>query len=187
MRGRLVIAGLVLFAFGSVPVLCQTSPAPAASDSALYLSFFQEAAHQSAAAHTVSLSQPLMLNGQPTGLIQPELIQPSMQDFIGINDREAQSVVDASAGCLADINSLDAGVRALVFETRLRAANDDKPSDALAERLKELEVKRVQIVLDHVQRLKGSLGEASFKLVDEYVRVHANGGSFFPVVPARKL
>lgn len=119
MGMRLLRAGLAFVAIAS----CQS---PGAVDSTVYLSFFREVAH----AHTIGTTGP----------------GTSIQDVLGITDQEAQSVVDVSAGCGRAIDSLENDARALVFESRLRAANEEKPSEALAGRLKELDTKRVRTV-----------------------------------------
>jgi hypothetical protein len=179
---------LAFIAFSFLPSLfCQESPAPDVVDSAVYRAFFLEAAHQTVSAHTVSKTGAVMLNGQPAGLIQPKLIQPAIHDALGITDQEGQTVIDASAGCEGDLNTLDNDARALIFESRLLAANEEKPSDVVAARLKELDAKRIQIVLDYVQRMKASLGAERSKIVDDYIRAHANTGTFFPATILKKL
>jgi hypothetical protein len=169
---RLLRAGLAFIALGSLSRLaCQTSDPPAI-DSDVYLSFFREAAYQT-----------VEINGEPT-----DLVQPSIQDAIGIEEREGQAVLEAAADCEGEIKLLEVNARALVFESRLRAANEEKPSDDLANRLKELDARRIQIILSTVQRLKASLGPERFKVVDDYIRAHANGEPFFhvPRKPALK-
>src|ERR1700733_7412613 len=103
-----VSAGLLLLGASSA-ILSQTAPA---IDSALYFSFFREAA-----GHVVPASQ-----GEPT-----DLVPQSIQDAMGITDQEAKAVVDTATACDEEINALEASARALVFESRLRAANDEKP------------------------------------------------------------
>ncbi len=106
---------------------------------------------------------------------------------MGITGREAKAIADAAAGCDDELNALEASARALVFESRLRAANDEKPSDAIAERLREVEARRAGIILSHVDRLKASLDAARFKVIEDFIRFRQNDGVFFPAVHPEKL
>lgn len=172
-------AGLAFLLLGSVcRILCQTE---SSIDSAVYLSFFREAAHEGAGSHPALKNDVSTLNGEPT-----DLIQPSIQEAMGITDREAQALIDEASVCEGEIDALEANARALVFESRLRAANDDQPSDALAQQMRELEVRRVRIVMSHVERLKGAMDAGRFKAVEDYIRSRRNSGSFFPAVHAKK-
>ena len=165
-------ASLAFLLLGSVSrILSQSGPA---IDSAVYLSFFREAAGHAATSDAAPTSEPSTLNGEPT-----DLVAQSIQDAMGITDREAKAVVEAAAGCDDEINALEANARTLVFESRLRAANDEKPSDALAEQLRNLAARRVQIIMSHIDRLKGSLDPARFKVVEDYIRSRQSAGSFF--------
>jgi hypothetical protein len=167
---------LLLLGAGSA-IIGQTVPA---IDSAVYLAFFREAA-----GHVVPppKSEPSTLNGEPT-----DLAPQSIQDAMGITDQEAKAVVEAATGCEEEINALEASAHALVFEARLRAANDEKPSDAIANRLRELEARRVGIIVSHVERLKASLDAARFKVIEDFIRSRQNDGAFFPSAnPKKKL
>jgi hypothetical protein len=169
-------ASLAVLLLGTVyPILSQTAPA---IDSAVYLSFFREAE-----AHVVPpppdappKGEPSTLNGEPT-----DLVPQSIQDAIGITDREAKAVVVAAADCEDELNSLDVSIRALVFEARLRAADDEKPSDAIASQIRELEARRAGIIMSHVERLKASLDAARFKVIEDFIRSRQSDGVFFPV------
>ena len=179
MNIRLMRASVPLLLLGACSaILSQTSPA---IDSAVYLSFFREAA-----GHVVlpdaAKGEPSTLNGGPT-----DLVPQSIQDAMGITDREAKTAVDAATGCDDDINALEASARALVFESRLRAANEEKPSDAIANQLREFEARRVGIIMSHVERLKASLDAARFKVVEDFIRSRQNDGVFFPAVHPKKL
>jgi hypothetical protein len=178
MRICLIFTSLVVLMVGSIAsIFGQTGPA---IDSAVYRAFFREAAVH---AGPPSKSEPSTLNGEPT-----DLVPQSMQNAMGITDREAKAVVDAAAGCDDEINALETSARALVFESRLRAANDEKPSDDLTERLREVEARRVGIIMRHVDRLKASLDAARFKVVEDYIRSRRNDGVFFPSTqPKKKL
>lgn len=173
MNIRLMRVGLAFLLLGAVSRI--SSQTEAAIDSAVYLSFFREAA-----GHVVPppKSEPSTLNGEPT-----DLVPQSIQDAMGITDREAKAVVDAATGCDDEIRALEASARALVFETRLRAANDDKPSDAIANRLREIEARRVGIIMSHVEQLKASLGAARSRVVEEFIRSRQSESAFFPVAP----
>jgi hypothetical protein len=182
MSIRFVRASLAFLLLGSVScilaqtILAQTEPA---IDSTVYFAFFREAA-----GHVVlpPKSKLPTLNGETT-----DLVPQSIQDAMGITDREAKAVVDAATGCDDEINALEASVRAVVFETRLRVANDEKPSDAVAEQLRNLESRRVQIIMSHVDNLKGSLDPARFRIIEDYIRSRQDDGVFFPAVHPKKL
>ena len=180
MSRRYSRAGLIFFACVFIShALCQSSPAPGELDSNVYRLFFQEVlGHEAKATGT----KPVLLNGQAS-----ESISTSVGDAIGITDQEVHSLVEAGNGCETEILSLEGAARALVFESRLRAANEEQPTDDLAKQLKELDAKRIQIILDHVERMKNSLGAERFKLVDDYIRAHANAGSFFSTAVPKKL
>jgi hypothetical protein len=172
MGGAVLRTGLAFFALGALLPL----PGETAIDSTVYLSFFKEAAHQAVESHVVE-----KVNGEDV-----DAVQPSIQDAMDITSMEGASIVKLAAGCEDEIISLEKNASALIFESRLRAANEEKPTGDLANRLKELDDMRIQIVLDHVQRLKGSLGAERFKVIEDYIRSHANAGSFFPGNGPRK-
>jgi hypothetical protein len=166
-RLAFLLAGLMLPAFG------QSSPA---IDSAVYLSFFREAARHEFD-HAVS-----KVNGEPA-----ELVSPSIQEAMGITDGEATALLHEATACGNEITALEESARALVFESRLRAANDDKPSNALAEKLREFDARRVAIIMGHIDNLKSSLGAASLTLIEDYIRSRQTGGVFFPTGKPKKL
>ena len=169
MKFRVILA-CVLFA------LC--APAQSMDDSAMYLQFFHEAAHRPEAAPGQPIST---VNGIPANYTGPTL-----EDTLGITSDQAHSLVKIGLLCVNDVASLDDSMRSLIFESRLELADSNKISEAVAARLKELEAKRIQIVLNSVQQMKVSLGER-FKAVDDYIRAHAGGG-FFPMTgPTKKL
>jgi len=165
------IPGCLLFA---ACVLAQ-----GADDSAMYLQFFHEAAHRP----EVAPGQPVSttMNGVPT-----TYVEATMEDTLGITSDEAHSLAKIGLLCESDVNKLDASVSDLVFESRLELADSDKTSEAVAAKLKELEAKRIQIILNSVQQMKTSLADR-FKAVDDYIRAHPGGG-FFPIAgPKKKL
>jgi hypothetical protein len=171
----MIRAGFALVLLGSfLPAAAQNAPA---IDSAVYLSFFREAArHESA--HAVS-----KVNGEPV-----DMVSPSIQEAMGITDGEAKAVLDEATACGNEITALEESARSLVFESRLRAANDEKPSDALAEKLRQFDARRVGIIMGHVDALKASLGAARLSAIEDYIRSHQTDGDFFPVVgPKKKL
>jgi hypothetical protein len=175
-----VSAGLLLLGASSA-ILSQTAPA---IDSAVYFSFFREAA-----GHVVPRppgappkGEPSTLNGDST-----DLVPQSIQDAMGITDEEAKAVVDEATACDEEINALEASAHALVFESRLRAANDEKPSNAIANQLREIEARRAGIIMNHVERLKASLDAARFKVIEDFIRSRQNDGVFFPAVKPKKL
>lgn len=177
MSIRLMRASVALLLLGTCSaILGQTGPA---IDAAVYFSFFREAA-----GHVVvpSKGEPATLNGGPT-----DLVPQSIQDAMGITDREAKALVDEATACDNEINALEASAHALVFESRLRAANDEKPSDAIARQLQEIEGRRAGIIMSHVEHLKASLDASRFKVIEDYIRLRQSDGVFFPAVHPKKL
>ncbi len=150
MKFRVMI-GCVLFAACAL--------AQSTDDSAMYLQFFHEAAHRA----EVPPGQPV------SGTSPATYVDPTMEDTLGITSDEGRPLVKIALQCETDVWNLDASMRTLIFESRLELAESDKVSEAVAERLKELEAKRVQIVLNSAQEMKAALGDR-FKPVDDYIR-----------------
>jgi hypothetical protein len=106
---------------------------------------------------------------------------------MGITDREAQLLFEAAASCEDEIHSVDKHAGTLIFESRLRVANEEQTSDELAGPLREPDARRFGIILTHVQRLKNSLQPLRFKVIEEYIRSRENTGTFFPAAHPKKL
>ena len=167
--------GIAFLLLGSLMPVSGQNGSPI--DSAVYLSFFREAVWHKAE-HGVA-----KMNGQPV-----DLVSPSIQDAMGITDSEAKALVDEGTACGNEVTALEESARSLVFESRLRAANDEKISDALAEKLRQVDARRVAIIMGHVDSLKVSLGAARLSVIEDYIRSRQNEGVFFPAAgPKKKL
>jgi hypothetical protein len=73
----------------------------------------------------------------------------------------------------------------LTFEARLRAVESDGASAWLAERRKNLDSQRDEMVQDHIQQLKVELGDLRFEALDAYVRSRKTASNFFPPLSAQ--
>ena len=166
-RIAFLLLGSMLPAFG------QGTPA---IDSAVYLAFFREAARHELN-HAVS-----KVNGVPA-----DLVSPPIQEALGLTDGEAKAVFGEATACGDEITALEQRDSALVFESRLRAANDEKPSDALDEKLRDVDARRVAIIMGHVEALRVSLGATRLSAMQDYIRSHQSDGVFFPSAKPKKL
>lgn len=173
-------ARVVLVLLGSL-VLARGQTVPSI-DSAVYLSFFREAVRHDLD-HSVLKNDSQTLNGSAT-----DLVPQSIQEAMGITDAEAKTLVDEGRACGIEVTALDESAGMLVFESRLEAVNDEKPSEAIADQLRKIEARRVAIIMNHVERLKAALDAARFKMVEDYIRSRQGDGVFFPSVkPNKKL
>jgi DNA polymerase/3'-5' exonuclease PolX len=99
---------------------------------------------------------------------------PELQDAVGLTDAEVETLNTTAADCETEIAALEKAAAPLIFESRLEIAGAGQNSDELARRLKELDERRKQMVLAHVQQLKTALPPASFARLDAYVRAPAD-------------
>ena len=94
---------------------------------------------------------------------------PKLQDLIGLTDSEVAILDSTATDCLSQIKPfLIAGK--LTFESRLQPVASGRVSDDLAQRIQDLDTKREEVVLKHVDALKTALGDSRFQVLDEYVR-----------------
>jgi hypothetical protein len=150
-----------------------------AESAGVYLSFFQEV---SARENVQSKTEASPLNGQPASLQRV-----STEDAMALTSQEVHSLVQTATLCQSEIKTLDTQTSALIFESRLEAANDGAPSETTAARLKEIEARRIAIIGGHLEELKSALGEDTFRKVRSYVAERAGKGSFFPAAVLKKL
>ena len=160
------IARKTIIALGLMRGLCCGQES--VSDSATYASFFGKVAQ-------VKGGAPIFLNGQET-----EMIQPSVQDSMGLTDAEAEILNNLAVACVTRIGKMDEAARPLVFEIRLRLIGSSGPEQAqLRQRLKEIENRHEQAIRACVDELRAGFGEQRFEIVREYVGTRKNG-NFFP-------
>ena len=172
MFRRRTLAGLIVLLYGSV---CLLSGQPVPIDSAVYMSFLREVSARAD-------SPPQILKNDSV-----DLTPVSVQDALGITGDELQWIVSAEKGCEDELNSQAKEIQALVFESRVRAADEKAPSETLAARLRDLEAERGRIILRYVEGLKSSMGQIRFRILEDYIRSRENAGSFFSVLKPQKL
>jgi hypothetical protein len=136
--------------------LCQQRLDPVA-----YSSFFSQVATLNAADHRL----PDSANGDGTARTVPKI-----QDVIGISGTEAEILGKIAADYVAVTGSLQEPRRELIFDSRLEFIETGKHSETLERKLKDLDERSDELVLNHVRQLKSALPDASFAKVDAYVR-----------------
>ncbi len=94
---------------------------------------------------------------------------PKVQDVIGLTNTEADLLNKVSADFVAAIDNLESARHDLIFESRLEFIETGTHSDALAQKLKNVDDQEAQLALKGVRQLKSSLPEASFAKIDTYV------------------
>jgi len=148
--------------------LCQTAssdvlPPQDRPDSAMYEQlFWQVSALKSASESGASA---IAENGEVVTRAIPRI-----QDVIGLTGAEVE-ILNATAGdCVPRIGSLQAAARGLIFESRLQFIESGKHSEALTQKLKEIDDERSRTVLNHIRQLKDALPDSSFEKLDAYVR-----------------
>lgn len=161
-------------------VLCQTSlsdapPQQIPPDPVLYENFFRQVVQSR------KVSGPVLLNGQAS-----TLPQPTFQEAAGLTDQEAQVLSALAADCEAKTGPLHGAVGSLVFESRLQSAESGEVSGWLTQRLKDLDDRRDQIVLDHVRQLKAAFGDSRFQTLDAYVRSRQKADASSQTAPKKK-
>lgn len=156
-------------------------PSPDALDLNTYESFFQAVSQLTpgkAMGRTVKVSPGSTLNGEPANLMQPEL-----EDALGITGEEAPVLRGIAADCEAKSAAIHQALKPLVLELRFAALAEEIPPQTLSRRYDQLNRERTQTVLDHIRELKSALGEARFLQIEAFVGARKNSPSFFPAVP----
>jgi hypothetical protein len=136
--------------------LCQERPDPVA-----YASFFAQVAILKAADH----GSPDSANGDGTARAVPKI-----QDVIDLSVAEVETLAKIAADCVAATGSLQEPRRELIFDSRLEFIETGKHSETLEKKLKDLDERSDELVLNHVRQLKSALSDASFAKMDAYVR-----------------
>ena len=89
------------------------------------------------------------LNGQATNIIQP-----SLEDALGITAEEAQLLRSIAADCAGQLRAIDLAVPPLVQELRFEALAEEPKSESISRRYDELNRQRKQTILDHIQKIE---------------------------------
>jgi len=142
-------------------------------DFAIYATFFQQVAQLKSGAT-------VLLNGENSGLVQP-----SVQESMGLTDREAEILQALAINCDAKTRILDEAVRPAIFEARLQLIDSaDKPARVrlIQQRLNHIENRRNQIVRVCIDELARAFGDERFEVVQAYIWSRKNA-DFFPPIP----
>jgi hypothetical protein len=180
------VAGSFGYALGQTPV--GDPPPRSAPDPAAYEQFFRQVAELkilSNSLHLVPIMSPVTSSGgeaQPPAIERERIVVAKIQDVIGINDADVEVLNAAADDCVSKIASLIQDARPLIFESRLQSAESGKISDAVTQKLKDLDERHNHIVVEHVQGLKAALPDSSFEKLDGYVR--APSESKKPLIPS---
>ena len=149
---------------------CQTAPSAAAprqepSDYSIYDAFFQKVALQKDAPN----GQPSLLNGQPT-----DLHFLSIQEAVGLTDREMQALNGIATDCQAGIGALYRHNPHVVFDALMESIESGKDTSADMQQLsKDQENQRERMVLDHMQQVGAAFGDARFQELNARLRAEA--------------
>lgn len=176
MRGLAVRMVVALAILGSwCPSPCQSglpdaAPPQSSASVGVYQAFFSEVAGLIEAANRPRL-------------IGEDSSQPTPKDAIGLTDQEARILNELAASCRAEHLLLNDAVRQLTWERRMRAMESEKVAEEFPRKLKELDHRRILMVLDHLKRLQVAFGEARFQTLDAFVRSREKAGVFFPTDP----
>jgi hypothetical protein len=147
----------VALAFSAAGLVCYCQDRP---DPAAYERFFQDVSDfQAASAQAASAGD----------VTKP--IFPKIQEKIGLTDAEGEILNAAADDYVSRLAALRPASARLTLESRIEFAGYGKHSEALTQKLKELEDQRSQMVLDRIQQLKAALSAASFAKVDAYVHL----------------
>ena len=139
-------------------------------DSATYAFFFGKVAQLKSGAT-------ILPNGKDTGLIQP-----SVQQAMGLTGGETEILHDLAVACTAKIRTLDEAVQPFIFEARLRSIDSAEPERArIRQRLNNIENRRTQIVQACVDELRVEFGELRFEAMQLYLGSRKIADFFPPI------
>jgi hypothetical protein len=165
-------AGLFLIILTvATPCVCQSdSPPPQQHTSRSNLAAFSRFFSQVAALR--SPTDPIVLNGHVT-----RLTYPSVQETIGLSDRETDLLKAAALRCEEELRRTERSGRAVTLSARLDSIDGQSESKQFAVLL----LKRDEIVTSTVEALKAALGSRRFDVVHSFVLEHSTTASYFPV------
>jgi hypothetical protein len=149
---------------------CQELPDPVA-----YASFFDQVSSLKTQTDRLSKSE--------EGIVRTI---PKIQDVIGLSDTEVEILNKIAADCVAAIDSLQEPRRELIFDSRLEFIETGKHSETLEKKLKDLDNRHDQLVLNHARQLKAALPDPSFAKIDGYIRTPVNDRKSLAITTLRK-
>ncbi len=136
------------------------APCQEQQDAAIYASFLS----------TVADMRPTLDHGEKPAAADPAVAAlPRIQDLIGLTDAEADLLNAAAAAYSSAMRDLYESRTALTMESLFEFVETGKHSDAIQQKLKDVESKRNELAMTQVRRLKTALPEASFAEIDAYV------------------
>jgi hypothetical protein len=141
-------------------------------DSAIYAAFFRQVAQLKSGAT-------VLLNGENSGLVQP-----SVQESMGLTDRETEILQALATNCDSKTRTLDEAVRPAIFEARLQLIDSaDKPARVrlIQQRLNDFENRRNQIVRVCIDELRHAFSGPRFEVVQAYIWSRKNADFFPPI------
>jgi hypothetical protein len=95
---------------------------------------------------------------------------PSIQQAIGLTDRETALLNVISADYHSTVASIAETARPFVLDSRIQQIETGKVSEPLRRALQELEGRRIEMIFVHIRQLRESLGPGRFQVVDGYAR-----------------
>jgi hypothetical protein len=152
MGFRVVRLALTMCVAGA---LCQEQ-----QDAATYASFLS----------TVADMRSALDNGEKPAATDPTVAAlPRIQYLIGLSDAEANLLNATAATYSSAMRDLYESRTALTLESLFEFVETGKHSDAIQQRLKDVESKRDELAMTQIRRLKAALPAASFAKIDVYV------------------
>ena len=88
---------------------------------------------------------------------------------IALTQEEAENLHALASDCVTEIGLIDKASKPLTFEARVRSIESSGTDLRLAKRFKELQDKRRQTILDHIDRLKALVGDSRFQTLDAFL------------------
>ncbi len=121
-----------------------------------------------------SPTQVIYLNGQTS-----DLKYPTLQETIGLSDREADLVKAVAVRCQEEHSNLDRSAGALTLSARLDSIDGRTPNKQYA----ALPRKRAQIIASAIDTMRTELGSARFDALAMFVVAGATKPGYFPPKP----
>jgi hypothetical protein len=149
--------------------LCQSGASPT-SDVSAYETFFHQV---DVVQVTPRAGDFTLLNGQGTSVSLPPI-----ETRMGLSHDQAALLRVSALDCVAEIRSVDDDIRPLTFDARIQTIEYGEPAVWVIQRLADLNQKRNQVLVDHVQHLRVALGDAAFATLDTFVRTRNSHSAF---------
>ena len=161
---------LVILMLATPCVCLSDSPAQqqASGNLAMFSRFFSQVAELG------SPTQMIYLNGQPS-----DLKRPTLQESIGLSDREADLVTAVAVQCEEARNSIDGSARALTLSARLDSIDGRTENKQYAALLR----KRAEIIASAIETIRNELGPARFDYLATFVSERSTKLGYFPLQP----